>query len=187
MTTRSRSLLWLVAALASVPSPSRGQDTPLYRDPSPTEGPRIGGPLLSPMPPRPGMTPPPPPPSDLGPFQPSNPGPAGASPEVPRDPLLGIPPMPPPLPAIPMPPVMVGGDVQIKRKTTIRPPNGPIGRCHEWFHAALFGSHKDPVPTSHPKRGFFGWFSHATEPEGDASTRVFKWPAWPSWPLQDGH
>ena len=49
MTSRSRSLSWLVAAVVSTcPAPSRGQDVPLYRDPSPTEGPRIEGPLLPP-------------------------------------------------------------------------------------------------------------------------------------------
>lgn len=182
MTIRSRTSLWLVAAaLASVEGRALAQDVPLYRDPSPTEGPRIEGPLLAPLPPRPGPTPPPPP-GGLGPFQPSNPGLASPSLEVPSDPLLGIPPMPPPLPVMPMPPMTAGDDGQFKRKTTIRPPHGPLGRCHEWFQAAFFGNHK-PQPAA-PKWGLFGWLSHASDSEGDAHPRRFNWP---TWPLSDSH
>jgi hypothetical protein len=182
MTARSRSLPWLVAAvLASVASTSLGQDTPLYRDPSPTEGPKVEGPLLPPVLPRPSATPSPP--STLGPFQTSNPGLSELGPpEVPHEPLLVIPPMPPPLAAMPMPPMQTGGDVQIKRKTTIRPPHGPLSRCFDWFHDNLFATHKGTVTPTSAKRGHPTWFSY--DGADDPPPRFFKWPSWPSWPLQ---
>ncbi len=182
MTSRSRSLPWLVAAvLASVASTLKGQDTPLYRDPSPTEGPRIEGPLLPTTPPRPPLAPPP---SSLGPFQPSDRG--DVAPEPPREPLLGVPPLPPPLPAMPMPPFQAGGDVLIRRKTTIRPPNGPLGQCHERFHTALFGPPKPSASANGSKRALFGdWQTIPTE--RDPLTRLLNGSAWPIWPFSDGH
>jgi hypothetical protein len=182
MTSRFRSLPWLVAALlASVALPSKGQDTPLYRDPSPTEGPRIEGPLLPSAPPGPTSTPPPPPPSALGPFQSSNPN----SVAPPGEPLLGIAPLPPPLPALPMAPFAGAGDVLVRRKTTIRPPNGPLCRCHEWFRDAVFGPPKPSATATGPKRGYHGdWYS--IPPEGDTLTRLLNWQAWSIWPFSDG-
>jgi hypothetical protein len=186
MTSRSRTFPWLVAAvLASLASPSKGQDTPLYRDPSPTEGPRIVGPLLPSVPPRP--TPVPPPPSTLGPFQPSNPGSTDPAIAPPGEPLLAIPPMPPPLPAMPMAPFAAVNDVQIKRKTTIWGPRGVLGQCHEWFHAVFFGPHKAAGDPTAPKRSFFGLSFHSTPPEGEAPPRLFNWPSRPVWPLSDDH
>jgi hypothetical protein len=186
MTSRSRSLPWLVAAvLASFPARSRAQDVPLYRDPSPTEGPRIEGPLLPARP-----APVPPPPGGLGPFQlptpdlgPSTPTPPPTAPL--REPLLGIPPMLPPLPALPMPPMQAGGDVAIKRSTMIQGPKGALGRFHEWFREACFGPARPQVASNSPRRGLFG-LSHPASSEGEAPTRPFNWPSWPSWPLPDG-
>jgi hypothetical protein len=189
MTSRSRSLpLLVVAVLATCPAPSRGQDVPLYRDPSPTEGPRIEGPLLPARPVRPALVPPPP--SGLGPFQAVTPdldastiAPPPAEPL--REPLLGVPPMPPPLPALPMPPMRAGGDVEFKRTTMIRGPNGVLGRFHEWFHDAFFGTNRPTGTPIQPRRGFFGVF-HPASSEGDSPTRLFNWPAWPAWPLSNG-
>jgi len=188
MTSRSRTFPWLVATvLACLASPSKGQDAPLYRDPSPTEGPRIEGPLLPSTPPRPGSTPPPP--SSLGPFQPANPSSAAPALAPPGEPLLGIPPIAPPLPAIPMQPFSSGGDVLVRRKTTLWSPRGAIGQFHERFHVALFGPPK-PSSATGLKRLFFGeslgeW--QTIPPEGDILTRLLNWPAWPIWPIADGH
>jgi hypothetical protein len=172
MTSRSRSLFWLVAVLATVlMAPHvRAQDVPLYRDPSPMEGPRIEGPLL---PPRPSSTPPPP--SSLGPFQPSNPGTAPAS-----EPLLIVHPIPPPQPAMPMPVMQLSGDVQVRRKTTIRTPNSPIVRCHKWFHEAIFGPPKPATWTDiSADRDFFSSLLHPIPPEAGAPARPINWPVWP--------
>jgi len=181
MTAHSRTVSRLVAAvLISIVGAdlSSAQDTPLYRDPSPTEGPRIEGPLLAPLPPRPTSTPPPP--SSLGPFQPRSQETAPALEPI-RDPLLIVQPIPPPQPAMPlagMPPL---GDVQIRRKTTIRPPNGPCGRCHEWIREALFGPPKPPVETTYngSKQGFFFSLFHLTSSEAGAPAKPFSWPTWP--------
>lgn len=184
MTIRSRSYPWLVvAALAAGPSSAVGQDTPLYRDPNPSDGPRINGPLLPTMPPTP--NPVPPPSSSLGAFQPADPGPA---PEIPREPLLIVAPIPPPNPATLLP-MLPAGEVEFRRKTTIRAPGGPIGQCHERFHTALFGPRK-PTLTTMPasaKHGFLWWCFHPNSAEGEAPSRPFSLPPWPSWPLQDGH
>ena len=183
MTTRSRCLLWMVAAtLHGAGGSASGQDTPLYRDPSPTEAPRVGGPLLSPFPPLPDAAPPPP--GVLGPFQPPNRGLADVAPQVPRDPLLIVPPIPPPFPAPPLPPMAVDGEVQIRRKTTIRGPKGILGRCHDWFHDVFFAPRKDPAGST-ARQGLAGWFSHDDTPEGDAPHHFFKRPSWPAWPLRD--
>jgi hypothetical protein len=176
MTSRSRSLPWPVAAaLATVlmASRTRAQDAPLYRDPSPLEGPRIEGPLL---PPRPNS--PPPPPSSLGPFQPANSGSSTASEPV-REPLLIVQPIPPPLPAMPVPVVPLPGDVHVRRKTTIRTPDGAFARCHKWFHEALFGPPKPAtwvVVTA--DRDFFSSLLHPI-PEAGAPARPINWPVWP--------
>jgi hypothetical protein len=183
MTTRSRCRLRLVAAAWIWANGSAfGQDTPLYRDPGPTEGPRVGGPLLSPFPPLPEAAPPPP--GVLGPFQPQNHGLPDVAPEIPRDPLLTVPPIAPPLPAPPLPPIAVDGDVKIRRKTTIRGPKGVLGRCHEWFHDTFFTARKTPTGST-ARHGLTGWFSHANFPEDDDSHSIFKRPSWPSWPLRD--
>jgi hypothetical protein len=187
MTSRFRTFPWLVATvLAGLATPSKGQDTPLYRDPSPTEGPRIVGPLLPSLPPRPTSIPAPP--SGLGPFQPTNPNSTDPTIAPPGEPLLAIPPIAPPLPAMPMPPFAVVNDVQIKRKTTIRGPRGVLGQCHEWFHAVFFGSHKTLGDPTVPKRSFFERSFHSTTTtEAEAQPRLFNWPSWPVWPLSDDH
>lgn len=185
MTSRSRSLPWLIAVvLATASARARAQDTPLYRDPSPAEGPRIEGPILPPRAARSGQEPPPP--SGLGPFQSSNPDapvPAAAGPL--REPLLVVPPTQPPLPALPMPAMQPVGDVEFRRKTTIRPPDGPLGRFHCWFREAVFGPPRPPGAPEAPKRGLFGLF-HPTPSEDDAPPRLFRF-NWPSWPLSSGH
>jgi hypothetical protein len=191
MMSRSRSVPWLVAAVLALPSArSLAQDAPLYRDPSPTEGPRIMGPLLPARPSVPGSMPPPP--SNLGPFQPSTPSPdspgvATAAPaseglESLREPLLAIPPMPPPLPALPIPPMSSGDVVEVKRTTKIRGPNGVLGRFHDWFRDAIYGPTRPPAASTVPRRSFFGGF-RPTTPPSDGSNRLINWPTWPAWPL----
>jgi hypothetical protein len=184
MTSRCRSP-WLVAAtLAALSSSASAQDTPLYRDPSPTEGPRIAGPLLAPIAPRSSQTPPPP--GGLGPFQPSNTGDAAPLPEPAREPLLGVSPMLPPLPSMPPPMFQAAPDVQIKRKTTIRPPHGPLGRCYDWFREAVFGP-PQPTMAKAPKRSFLARCFHPEPVEEEAPPRLFNWPSWPTWPLSGDH
>jgi hypothetical protein len=183
MTTRSRCLLWLIAAaLIGADGSASGQDTPLYRDPNPNDAPRIGGPLLSPFPPLPDSVPPPP--GVLGPFQPRNAGLPDVAPEIPRDPLLTVQPIPPPLPAPPLPPMAIDGDVQIRRKTTIRGPKGMLGRCHEWFYDTFLAPRKPPGASTE-RHGLTTWFSHVDPPEDEAPHHFFKWPTLPSWPLRD--
>jgi hypothetical protein len=179
MTTPVLSPLRLIAVAAALilgSGPASGQETPLYRDPSPTESPRINGPLLAPAPSRPDVAPPPP--GMLGPFQPPNRGLADVAPEIPRDPLLLVSPIEPPAPAVPMPLFAVDGDVKIRRKTTIQQPKGVLGRCHEWFHDILIGPPKSPAVAT-TDRGRSGWFSHEETPEGDIFQHPFKWPTWP--------
>jgi hypothetical protein len=181
MTIRPRSPLrpaLAALALALWAMPGQAQDTPLYRDPSPMEGPRIEGPLLSPLPPRASQAPPPP--SSLGPFQPANSG-NGTTAEPIRDPLLIVQPIPPPLQAMPAPLMQPFGDVQVRRKTTIRPPNGPLGRCHVRLREALFGPAKPPVVTTYDssKRGFFAGLFQPYSTEGTTPSSPFHWPSWP--------
>ena len=123
------------------PATSAVPDGPLYRDPDPSEGVRIAGPILSARPP--GQLPTPPPPSsELGPFQAPNPGAAlpglGAAasdgPEPIRQPLLEVPPAPPPLPAMPTAPMMPDGAFGVRRSTQISSPKGPLGDVADWFH-----------------------------------------------------
>lgn len=191
MMIRPSILAALVAAWLAAPGPSEAQDEPLYRDPSPSEGPRPSAPVLSARSPAQG-TPPAPPASVLGPFRPSG-GEASAAvvtvpdPAAPvgleaiREPLLGVPPGLPPLPAMLMPPTMPGDVVEFKRTTTIRGPNGIIGRFHDWCHDSLFGPPRPPGPASAPRHGIFGICRPAT-PAAEASPKFFSWPAWPSWP-----
>jgi hypothetical protein len=76
-------------------------------------------------------------------------------------------------------PFQAGGDVFIRRKTTIRPPNGPLGQCHERFHAALFGPPK-------PQAASIGeWQSIPLE--RDPLTRLLNGSAWPIWPFSAAH
>ncbi len=168
MTSRSRSLIaapWLIVAAvfaALTPSPASSQipadppaaeaptdppadpvpqDGPLYRDPDPTDGPRVIGPLLSARPPSQNPAPPPPP-SDLGPFAPPGTvGPlpnlganAGNGPELPQQPLLIVPPAPPPLPALPQAPLFSDDQVGFQRSTQISSPHGPLGAFADWFN-----------------------------------------------------
>jgi Protein of unknown function (DUF1207) len=162
------SLVWLVVALLAMPqtplkaqdpvpgpaaTDSRNQDAPsdppeapvvqdppLYRDPDPSDGLRVIGPLLSARPPS--QLPSPPPTSDIGPFQPPGSVPvmpnlgvnANNGPEPVQQPLLIIPPSPPPLPALPLMPMMSDDQVGIQRSTEIKSPNGPLGVFSDWFH-----------------------------------------------------
>jgi len=157
MTSRSRSPIpadrtghcrlgwlhpWLVLALLGLGSGStRGQDAPLYRDPDPSEGPRIVGPLLSAR--SPSQVPTPPPiPGALGPFQapaegaalPGLGAAAGDGPEPIQQPLLVIPPSQPPLPAMPTVPMLPEGSFGTTRTTQIRSPHGVLGTFADWFH-----------------------------------------------------
>jgi Protein of unknown function (DUF1207) len=155
--TRSRP--WLVAVLlALAPATSLAQDAtspaetelpaasgpldgPLYRDPDPSEGARIQGPLLSARPPS-QFPAPPPPPSNLGPFQPSGNGTglpglgaaAGDGPEPVQQPLLVVPPTLPPMPATTSAPMLPDTAFGIRRSTQIRSPNGMLGTFADWFH-----------------------------------------------------
>jgi hypothetical protein len=134
-----RARAWVVAALLGLASAtSSAQDGPLYRDPDPSEGARIEGPLLSARPPVQLPTPPPPP-DNLGAFRP---GPglgaaAGDGPEPVREPLLVVPPSPPPLPAMPMAPTLPDGSFGASRSTRIRSPKGLLGQCADSFHEAF--------------------------------------------------
>jgi hypothetical protein len=111
----------------------------LYRDPDPSDGPRVFGPLLSARPP---SQLPPPPPTSSGPFQPPGtvvPIPnlgtnAGNGPEPVQQPLLIIPPSPPPMPALPPMPTIPDDQFGQSRSTQIASPNGPIGTFADWFH-----------------------------------------------------
>ncbi len=123
------------------PAVSPSQDGPLYRDPDPSEGARIIGPLLSARPPSQLPTPPPVP-TNLGPFQPGAPeaGPpglgaaAGDGPEPIQQPLLEIPPTFPPLPAMPSVPTAPDGSFVTRRTTKISSPKGMLGQLADWFH-----------------------------------------------------
>lgn len=178
MTNRHRASIGLASAvLAAFAAGAHAQDVPLYRDPSPTEGRRVEGPLL---PARPSV--PPPPSSDLGPFQPSAPdlAPSTAAPppsEPLREPLLGISPMPPPLPALPVPIWQGGGDVAVRRSTKIQGPKGMLGHFHDWFRVAIFGPAR-PRAASNPPAAhhLFGLFHPHPDP---AEGRSFSWPSWP--------
>jgi Protein of unknown function (DUF1207) len=117
---------------------SPSQDGPLYRDPDPSEGPRIIGPLLSARPPS-QFPAPPPVPSNLGPFQPGAGAPglgaaAGDGPEPIQQPLLEIPPSLPPLPAMPTVPTWPDSAVGTKRSTQISSPKGILGTFSDYFH-----------------------------------------------------
>ncbi len=125
---------------AEPPVPSVSQDGPLYRDPDPTDGARIIGPLLSAKPPS--QIPAPPPTTEVGPFQPpgSLPSPpslganANNGPEPVQQPLLIIPPSPPPMTALPALPMFPENQAGIQRTTQIASPHGPLGAFADWFH-----------------------------------------------------
>jgi Protein of unknown function (DUF1207) len=155
----TRSRLWLVAVLLAMvpatslaqdaarpeetelPAASGPQDGPLYRDPDPSEGARVQGPLLSPRPPS-QFPAAPPPPSNLGPFQSSGNGhglpglAAGANdgPEPVQQPLLVVPPTLSPAPATTSAPTLPDNAFGVKRSTQIRSPNGFLGTFGDWFH-----------------------------------------------------
>ena len=124
---------------SDLPAASPPQDGPLYRDPDPSEGPRIIGPLLSARPPS-QLPSPPPVPSNLGPFQPgaaAGPGlgaAAGDGPEPIQQPLLDIPPSLPPMPAMPSVPMWPDSSVGTRRSTQISSPKGMLGTFADWFH-----------------------------------------------------
>jgi hypothetical protein len=131
-------------AAADVPGGSSdvpaNPDAPLYRDPDPSDGLRVIGPLLSARPPAQVVAPPPA--ATGGPFQwpgsvtpmPELGGSAVAGPEPVQSPLLVIPPAAPPLPALPMAPMMGEDEFGSRRSTQIQDPNGPIGDFAKWFH-----------------------------------------------------
>ena len=121
-----------------LPAASPAQDGPLYRDPDPSDGPRIMGPLLSARPPS-QLPAAPPVPSSLGPFQPGAGAAglgaaAGDGPEPIQQPLLEIPPSLPPLPAMPSVPTWPDGAVGTKRSTQISSPKGILGTFSDYFH-----------------------------------------------------
>jgi hypothetical protein len=128
------------AEVAAIPTEApSAPDGPLFRDPDPSDGPRVFGPLLSAKPP---SQLPPPPPTTGGPFGPPGaPSPmpnlgenAGNGPEPVQEPWLVIPPTPPPLPALPPMPTFNEGQASQTRSNQILSPNGPIGVFADWFH-----------------------------------------------------
>jgi hypothetical protein len=141
-----------VAAPTETPAaPSDVSATPdgsLFRDPDPSDGPRVFGPLLSAKPP---TQLPPPPPDSNGPFQPPGTvapipnlgGGAGNGPEPVQQPLLVIPPAFPPLPALPPPPNFNDDQLGPRRTTHIQDPNGPIGVFANWFHKTFLWQGQD--------------------------------------------
>ena len=170
--------------------PLESRDAPLYRDPDPSEGPRIQGPVLSARPPS-QLSTPPPPPSNLGPFQgpgpgsPSPGGTGGGGPEPIQQPLLEVPPTLPPLPAPLMAPMLPDDAFGMKRTTFIQKPNGALGRFADWFHDLLRGPTGPPAPTAN-RRHFFGiplWPTFAGGGASGSSTIVATGPA-PASPAQ---
>jgi hypothetical protein len=114
-------------------------DGPLFRDPDPSDGPRVFGPLLSA---KPLSQLPPPPPTSGSPFgtqgavapMPNLGANAGNGPEPVQEPWLVIAPTPPPLPALPPMPSFNEGQASQSRSNQILSPNGPIGDFADWFH-----------------------------------------------------
>lgn len=184
--TRRSQYWWLLVAslLLNIPTPSTGQepttrpttaprvsqDPPLYRDPDPSEGARVVGPLLSPrLPVQLPSTPPPV--SSSGPFQAS--GVPALDPI--SEPLLGVPPMLPPLPATPLMRMLPDSAFGMTRTTQIRGPNGVLGRFHEWFHDTVFGPGPPRPPVVHKER----FIALRALFEGtDESPALFRLPSW---------
>ena len=141
------------------PAASAAQDGPLYRDPDPSEGARIEGPLLSARPPA--QFPTPPPPAER-PRPVPGPGPrrrlpglgaaAGDGPEPIQQPLLVVPPSLPPLPAMPSAPMLPDGAFGTSRSTQIRSPNGLLGDVRRLVPRDASSGPTSPTSTSPCRR-----------------------------------